>query len=93
MADFPALQKAVAVAESAKAYLIEERQGNRTTMPKAAFRAYNLASRQVQIDVQTVVTVAEKALQDALKVVRSDAVAQVIGVGTVSESNTVGGAS
>ena len=93
MADFTALQKAVADAESVKATLIAERQEKRATLPKMAMRKYNDDTRPQQLAVQAAVTAAEKALNDALKVVRSDAVAQVIGVGTVSETNTAGGTS
>ena len=93
MADFVALTKAVADAESTKAILVAERREKRVTLPPGEFRAYNGFSRQEQLDVQAAVYEATKALQDALKEVRSDAVAQVIGVGTLSETNTPGGAS
>ena len=93
MSDFPALTKAVADAESAKAALVIERQEKRATLPPVEFRAYNVITRVQQLDVTAAGVTATKALQDALKVVRSDAVAQVIDVGTLHESNKVGGAS
>ncbi len=92
MADLAALKAAVDKAEAAKETLVEERRTKRDTMPRPEFRVYNEATRAQQVDTQTAVDVTTAEFQKALNEVRADAVAQVISVGTLTESNTPGGA-
>ena len=95
MADLAALKAAVDAAETAKEALLDERRSKRDTMPKQAFRDYNAGTASKQVEVQAAVTAADSEFQDALKVIRADAVEAAINVavGTISESNTEGGAS
>ncbi len=94
MADLAALKAAVDAAEAAKETLLTERRGNREVMSPRDFRAYNEATRVQQKNVEADVSAADKAFQDELKVIRADAVDAAINVavGTVSESETAGGA-
>ncbi len=92
MTDVAALQAAVQTAEAAKEVLLEERRTNRETMSRIDFRAYNEATKTQQIDTQATIDSTTAEFQKALNEVRADAVAQVIDVGTLTESNTPGGA-
>ncbi len=94
MADLAALQAAVDAAQAAQDSLIEERASKRASMPKAEFKVYNYATIQQQKDTQAALGAAILAFQAELKVIRSDAVESAISVavGTISESNTPGGA-
>jgi hypothetical protein len=64
--DVQALVAAVDAAEAAKQALLDERRGNRTSMTKAAFSAYNTETHAKQRDVQAAVDAATAALQAAL---------------------------
>lgn len=86
MTDIAALKTSCDQAEATKAALLVERRKKRVTMPKAEFKVYNEATRVQQVEVQAAVTAADKAFQDAIQNVRNDAVAQVIDVGTISET-------
>ena len=90
MTDIAALQADCVEAETAKSDLLAVRAGHRETMSKSAFRAYNAASAAEQLAVQAAVTAADQAFTDALNEVRSDAVTQVVDVGTLEEGNRVG---
>lgn len=94
MADIAALKAACDAAEAAKETLLTERRANRETMSPKAFREYNASTRAQQKDVQAAIGVADTEFQDALKVIRSDAVDAAINVavGTLHEGNEVGGA-
>jgi hypothetical protein len=87
MADISDLQDACVAAETAKAELLVTRRANRDSMSKRGFREYNEATRAEQIQVEADVQAANQALQDGLNEVRSDAVAQVVDVGTLNEGN------
>ena len=93
MADLAALKAAVDAAEAAKETLLVERRANKAEMNRKDFAAYNVATYQQQKDIEAAVRAATSAFQDELKVIRSDAVDNAIqvAVGTVGETNTVGG--
>lgn len=91
MSDIAALKSALDEAEAAKAALIEERREKRDSLSKADFRAYNETTKSQQLQAQAEVDKAEKALQEALNQVRSDALAQAVPVGTVKEGSSGGG--
>ena len=95
MADLAALKAAVDAAEAAKEALLDERRTKRATMPKQAFRDYNTATHDQQLAVEADVVAATKEFQAELSVIRSDAVDAAINVavGTISETNSEGGAS
>ena len=82
-----ALVAAVDAAEAAKQVLLDERRGNRTSMTKVAFQAYNTDTRQQQVEVQAAVTAATAALQAHLNNAR-----QTILVEALGETGTLGGA-
>jgi len=94
MADLAALKAAVDVAQAAQDSLIEERASKRASMVKAEFQVYNYATVQQQKDTQAALGDATEAFQAELKVIRADAVDKAINVavGTLSESNSPGGA-
>jgi hypothetical protein len=94
MADLAVLKAAVDAAEAVKETLLDERRTNRDVMSKQAFRDYNESTRAQQKNVEADVAVATEAFQDALKVIRADAVDAAINVavGTLHESNSAGGA-
>lgn len=94
MADLAVLKAAVDAAEAVKETLLDERRTNRDSMPKQAFRDYNEATRVQQKEVEKAVSVANTEFQDALKVIRADAVDAAINVavGTLHESDSAGGA-
>ena len=93
--DFAALQDAVAQAEENKETLLDERRDKRFTLSKTAFLAYNKDTRAQQVEVQAELDTAETALRAAILEIRNDATAKAINVpiGTISETNTPGGAS
>ena len=88
MAHIDELKADLATAEATKEALITERQDNRDTMSKMGFRAYNEETRAEQLEVEAAVTAAIGAITAHLNNSR-----QEIYVGTLSESDTVGGAS
>lgn len=88
MSDIETLKADLADAEAAKALLVDERRANRATMSPTAFRAYNEETRDQQIDVQADLQTATDAITAHLNNAR-----QEIMVGTLSETNTPGGAS
>ena len=90
MADIAALQADCVDAETAKTKLVGERRSKRDSMSKIKFRAYNAETAEEQRLVEADVTAANKAFQAALNEVRSDAVAQVVNVGTLNEGNQIG---
>ena len=89
MADIAALKAALDEAEAAQEALVAERRQNRENMTRAEFRAYNEATRALQIDMAAAVSDAQNALSGALNDVRSEALQ--VAVGTISEGNSVGG--
>ncbi len=91
MADLAALNAAIEAAEATEVTLIDQRRANRESMSPTDFRAYNDVTREEQIFVQAAVVKARKDLQAALTTVRSEALN--VAIGTISESNTPGGAS
>ncbi len=95
MADLAALKAAVDAAEAAKETLLDERRANRGTMSKQGFRDYNASTQDQQLAAEAAVAAADTEFQDALKVIRSDAVENAINVavGTLNETNSEGGAS
>ncbi len=95
MADLAALKAAVDAAEAAKEALLDERRANRLTMPKQAFRDYNASTQDQQLAAEAAVAAADKEFRAALGVIRTDAVENAISVavGTLSETNSEGGAS
>ena len=86
-------EAAVDAAEAAKETLLVERRANKAEMNRKDFAAYNVATYEQQKNIQAAVDAADKEFQDALKVIRADAVDQAINVavGTIGESNTPGG--
>lgn len=88
MAHIDELKTALAEAEAVKETLLETRRANRETMSKMGFRAYNEETRAEQLEVQAAVTAAIAAITVHLNNSR-----QEIFVGTLNESETVGGAS
>lgn len=94
MADLAALKAAVDAAEAAKADLVDEMNVNRAEMNNADYAVYNYATTVQQKDIQAAVNGTTEAFQAELKVIRADAVDNAINVavGTISESNTPGGA-
>ncbi len=90
MADIAALQAECVVAETAKSELLSVRAAKREEMSKSAFREYNESTRNEQLAVSAAVTAADAAFKAALDGVRSDAVAQVVDVGTLNEGNQIG---
>ena len=94
MADLAALKAALDAAEAAKETLLVERRANKVEMNPGAFASYNAATYQQQKDIQKAVMNATEAFQAELKVIRADAVdgALKVAVGTISESNSPGGA-
>lgn len=90
MADIAVLQAACVAAETAKSELLAKRAEKRGKVSVAAFKEYNEATRAEQLAVQAAVTAADKAFKAGLDTVRSDAVTQVIDVGTLNEGNKIG---
>ncbi len=90
MADIAALQADCVVAETAKSELLAARAEKRAKMSRAAFREYNASTRDEQLVVTAAVNAANKAFKAGLDEVRSDAVAQVVDVGTLNEGNQIG---
>ena len=90
MADIAALQADCVTAETAKSELLAKRADKRAKLSKVAFKEYNEATRAEQLAVQAAVTAADKAFKAGLDGVRSDAVTQVINVGTLEEGNRIG---
>jgi hypothetical protein len=91
MADIATLKAALDEAEAAKETLIAERRANRESMTRTEFRAFNESTRVEQIETERAVQNAQKALAAALNDVRAEALN--VAVGTVNETNKVGGAS
>ena len=90
MADIAALQEDCVVAETAKAELIATRASKREELSKTAFRQYNESTRSEQLAVTESLRAANEAFTAALNEVRSDAVTQVVNVGTLEEGNQIG---
>ena len=91
MADIVALKTALDEAEAAQEALLNERRENRESMTRSEFRRYNEQTRVLQIDTAKAIVDAQRALTAALNDVRSEALN--VAVGTISETNTVGGGS
>ncbi len=95
MADLAALKAAVDAAQAAKDELKAERIHNRKTMLKQDFANYNHNTHDQQRAAHADMMAAEKAFNDEIKVIRSDASEKAIAVavGTINESNSAGGTS
>lgn len=80
------LVQAAADAQISFDSLLEERRANRASMSKEAFRAYNAATHDTQLEKQGALDAANKALSRK----RGIAEGQTIQVGTATEGNHAG---
>lgn len=88
MAHIDELKLNLEVAEEVKVKLIATRQSKRDSLSKMAFRTYNEETRAEQLAVEADVKAAIDAITAHLNNAR-----QEIYVGTISESETLGGTS